>query len=384
MNTYAHIAQRRLSRSNAHNLARGQSKTLQKKRTHSIPGVKQRKLAGALNTSARTAQLKAFHEMANQGHQAEPMNQMENRSHLLGTDEEELLQRKPDYTLGYPVQRKPISGSQPVIQRILVTYSDIGNTYKFRNPKTKKIEIGNLVKKGGGGWYRFLTISGHVSVQGASNIISKVGSKKKKKKKKKIGLKKNMAISGKTFSAGGIKFKYPGKYKFTSASALRATKKIPRGRFKIITGRNSKTGVKIGDIGSYGAVQHLEKVGDQLTGDHQPSGAAIKEAIRLQLHTALNQPLTRSMARYAYKRAITIVMTDVWHKASSRTYGGRNTKQQILKDAGNLLLASIEDWKKTVPELLKSHSKKEVKELWEAMDKLRQIFFKTGEGQWHQ
>ncbi len=40
------------------------------------------------------------------------------------------------------------------------------------------------------------------------------------------------------------------------------------------------------------------------------------------------------MANNAYKKAITIVMDGrLWHKAESRTYGGRNTKAQIMEDA---------------------------------------------------
>jgi|SRR5579872_319618 len=85
-------------------------------------------------------------------------------------------------------------------------------------------------------------------------------------------------------------------YSFTLASALEATTPVGRGDAKKISGLDSESGVEVGDVGSYKIIQHLEKKGDNLTGDHQPSGAAIKEAIRLELHRRLNQVLTRAMA----------------------------------------------------------------------------------------
>jgi hypothetical protein len=181
------------------------------------------------------------------------------------------------------------------------------------------------------------------------------------------------------FKVCGITFEDPSDYKFSAASAEAATDPIPRGHWADLTGVASSSGVEVGDVGSYGAIQHAEATGDGLTGDHQPSGAAIKEAIREMLHTALHKPLTRAMAKNAYKRAITVVVTDVWHKAQSRTYGGRNSKMQIDDDASDLTAAAIEDWKKLVPELKNTFTNAEIVQIWDSLNAAREAFFEDGD-----
>jgi filamentous hemagglutinin len=105
----------------------------------------------------------------------------------------------------------------------------------------------------------------------------------------------------------------------------------------------------------------------------------VKEAIRELLHSSLNRPLTRSMAQNAYKKAITLVVTDAWHKADSRTYGGRNSKSQILQDAQDLVTAAMEEWKKTVQGLRDDGlSDQEIEDVWDALGKARDEFFATG------
>lgn len=169
------------------------------------------------------------------------------------------------------------------------------------------------------------------------------------------------------------------KYQFTPQSALNATKSIGRGEAQTISGLPFNYGVKVGDVGSYKIIQHLEKTGDGLTGDHQPSGASIKEAIRLELHQKLNQVLTRSMARTAYLKAITIVVTDKWHKKYSRTYGGRNTHQQISSDAADLAKAAMDDFIILVDDLVNSgYSPDNIQVMYEELDEARQHFFSTG------
>lgn len=190
------------------------------------------------------------------------------------------------------------------------------------------------------------------------------------------------AIVQRMFSVGAQNFKNPEDHEFTPTSALQATKPIPRGEAKQKAGRSADDGVEVGDVGSYGYVQYLEKTGDALTGDHQPSGAAVKENIRLLLHTSLNQPLTRSMAKNAYKKAITIVMTDVWHKLSSRTYGGNNTKSQIILDANNLVDAAIKDWETTVDGLKdEGFTDAEIEDTWDNLCAARKDFFASGNAQ---
>jgi hypothetical protein len=186
-------------------------------------------------------------------------------------------------------------------------------------------------------------------------------------------------VLGDTFEAGGITFPVAQGGVFSEEAALRATKAKAGDNMASLTGHRSKAGVKVGDVGSYKAIQHLEQKGDQLTGDHQPSGAAIKQAIRQQLHAALNVMLTRGMANTAYGNAITVVMTDAWHKAESRTYGGRNSQTQIHRDANDLLDAAMKDWKKTVPELIKQgYTPDVIQQIWRNLEAARNAYYEKG------
>ena len=168
-------------------------------------------------------------------------------------------------------------------------------------------------------------------------------------------------------------------YSFSTASAIAATQPLGYGAASSLTSRTAASGVAEGDVASYGLVQYLEQVGDGLTGDHQPSGAAIKEAIRQELHNALPYCLTRLQAQNAYKRAITVVVTSVWHKASSKTYSGRNTKARILLDAADLFQAAVKDFEALAPDLKqKGWSNNEIQELWDDLENARQDFYATG------
>lgn len=182
------------------------------------------------------------------------------------------------------------------------------------------------------------------------------------------------------FKVCGITFDDPPEFKFSKKSAQKAITPLPHGSWGKLTGHPSGYGVEVGDVGSYGAIKYLEQSGDGLTGDHQPSGAAVKEAIRVALHYASTKPLTRSAARIAYDKAITIVVTDAWHKAYSRTYGGRNTKSQISGDALDLTAAAIADWEETVPGLLTAgFSKQDIIDIWDSLNAARENFFDDGE-----
>ena len=254
-----------------------------------------------------------------------------------------------------------------VFQLVQVSDADVGKYYKIKRNDTGNDDTGKLARIDGSGWYTFDDVSGDngVRVRGHSNILYEVSSP-----------------STPMFSVGGISFPYPGHFDFTSTSALNATQPLPYGTWGKLTGQQANSGVSIGDYGSYGGIQYLEQTGDGLTGDHQPSGAAIKEAIRLELHRSLNQVLTRGMAKNAYQKAITIVVDEVWHSASSRTYGGRNTASQITGDAKNLMQATIEDWKATVPHLQRQGiSDQDIMDIWSDLNKLREEFFKTGDPQ---
>lgn len=250
-----------------------------------------------------------------------------------------------------------------VTQFVKVYATDIGKSFSILKPDGMQV-VGILIDISTNGWYKFDVQGSLVSIHGEANILGQT-------------------TTVPTFQVMGIPFKIPQtSYTFTATSALTATTPMPHGGWSTLTGAASGSGVKVGDCGSYGAVQYLETTGDGLTGDHQPSGAAIKEAIRLQLHASLNQVLTRSMAQKAYQKAITVVVSDTWHKLSSRTYGGRNTSAQIKADALDLLTASMEDWKKLVPELKKTMTDQEIQNIWDGLCQLRENFFSTGDPQW--
>ena len=183
------------------------------------------------------------------------------------------------------------------------------------------------------------------------------------------------------FSAGSYSYPEPQPGGFTPASALAAAAPTAgaAGALGHAAGRAPASGVAVGDVASYGVVQWLEKVGDGLTGDHQPSGAAIKEAIREALHTATLGPLTRSMARNAYAKAVTVVVTDAWHRLYSRTYGGRNDTLKIFKDAHDLAEAAKADWVRLAPQLeADGWTHADMLEVWNALEAARQDFYSTG------
>ena len=182
----------------------------------------------------------------------------------------------------------------------------------------------------------------------------------------------------KYFDADGIDFERLENFNFTSSSALAATRSVSSKEIANVTRRSKNSGTRIGDMGSYSSIQYIEQANDGLTCDHQPGGAQIKENLRQLLHSALNQVLTRQMAKNAYQRAVGIVMSDIWHKASSRTYGGRNKLKQIQEDVQNLAVASMKDWEPTVPELRKHFTVEEIKNIWRKLNKLRRTFFSSG------
>lgn len=249
-----------------------------------------------------------------------------------------------------------------VIQLMQVTHTDIGSCFNIiYNGQSC---VGKLIAINYS-WCKFELQPNKkiVSIQDRKSIISKLG--------------------GTQFWVSGISFNQPlsSDFKFTQGAALNAIK-APTSGWGIYTTRHRQSGVSIGDIGSYGVVRYLEKPGDGLTGDHQPSGAAIREAVRIELHGVIH-PLTRQMAKNAYDKAITIVVEELWHRRDSRTFGGRNNTQQIKDDAANLLQASIEDWKSTVPHLkAKGFSDKAIQDLWDNINKIRTNYFQTGDPQW--
>lgn len=255
---------------------------------------------------------------------------------------------------------------QPIVQLMPVNSKDIYSWFNVRHKGN--VYIGKLMGIDNG-WYHFQTNSGlSFKVHGNHDILSSASSV--------------TPTVAPTFMVDNITFTQPPSnyFEFTISGALNA---IQSTNGWTITGLPRHYGVTVGDIGSYGYVRYLEKTGDGLTGDHQPSGAAIKEAIRESLHAVLPHRLTRNMAKNAYDKAITIVVEETWHRSLSRTYGGRNTYSQIQLDAKDLVSAAIEDWKLVVPHLKsKGLSDSKIEEIWDKMNTMRSNFAQTGQPQW--
>jgi hypothetical protein len=73
------------------------------------------------------------------------------------------------------------------------------------------------------------------------------------------------------------------------------------------------------------------------------------------------------------------VVQEIWHRAKSRTYGGRNSSKQIQQDATNLFDAAVEDFKILADYLdQQGWSTTEIQQLWDDLDSARKQFFTTG------
>jgi hypothetical protein len=87
-------------------------------------------------------------------------------------------------------------------------------------------------------------------------------------------------------------------------------------------------------VGPYGQ-SAAQSVGDGHTPDHLPSFAAIRAAVE----RAIGRPLTAAEARALRNETNTILIPTQSHIESSRTFGGRNTQQQIQTDSRDLQAA---------------------------------------------
>ncbi|KGQ62883.1 hypothetical protein IO47_11065 [Gallibacterium anatis] len=92
--------------------------------------------------------------------------------------------------------------------------------------------------------------------------------------------------------------------------------------------------VKALDVGSYKDLKRRSVVGDNLDLDHIPSFAALKKAKENELGRKLS-PKEEKILR---DEATTVAVPKDIH-LNSRTFGGNNTRKQIIDDANNLCLA---------------------------------------------
>ena len=96
--------------------------------------------------------------------------------------------------------------------------------------------------------------------------------------------------------------------------------------------------VKALDVGTFRELKAKAKVGDGLEHDHIPSFAALKKAEE----TRLERPLTPTETKKLYAEATAVEVPRDVHQAGP-TYGGKNTAEQIMKDAENLYEAVKRD-----------------------------------------
>ncbi|MFM9836899.1 MAG: hypothetical protein ACKVOQ_01475 [Cyclobacteriaceae bacterium] len=111
---------------------------------------------------------------------------------------------------------------------------------------------------------------------------------------------------------------------------------------------------------------------DKMTPDHIPSFAAIKKS----LETKLGVELTIDEAKKLYDEGTTLLYETKIHQTYSRTYGGRNSSEQILSDSKNLFEAAKKDMENIRKPLLESGASN--KEIDMAFERIHEMNRKLG------
>ena len=88
-------------------------------------------------------------------------------------------------------------------------------------------------------------------------------------------------------------------------------------------------------------------VGDGLTGDHMPSSASTQRAFENEL----GFELTPKQASRLHNNGGCVVVRGACHISDSRTYGGRNSSNQIDLDASDLKAAADADFDTMIPSI---------------------------------
>lgn len=96
--------------------------------------------------------------------------------------------------------------------------------------------------------------------------------------------------------------------------------------------------VRLGNVGSYKALNDKAVIGDELEHDHIPSRAAVQA----YLEDRLGRKTNTAEGNNIKNNATALEIPKTLH-ASGRTYRGRNSYVQIAKDAEDLRLATIKD-----------------------------------------
>ncbi|WP_423199806.1 hypothetical protein [Cupriavidus sp. H19C3] len=130
--------------------------------------------------------------------------------------------------------------------------------------------------------------------------------------------------------------------------------------------RGNRSPVNALDVGKYGDLAP-RSVGDGLSPDHIPSFAAV----RTKVEGELGRPLTPTEATQLRNRTNTLVIGTDAHQEVSRTYGGRNTPAQIVKDASDLGAAARRDQAVMEPRLLKEgYTQQQIDEAFERLHRM--------------
>jgi hypothetical protein len=106
----------------------------------------------------------------------------------------------------------------------------------------------------------------------------------------------------------------------------------------VATDTSGKTPVQFGDVMTYGESKARAVVGDELTGDHIPAYAAIRQNVE----TTLGRRLNPDEAAALRDNTNTIIVSQDLH-AAGRTYFGANTRAQIAEDSVDLGAAAAKD-----------------------------------------
>ncbi len=148
---------------------------------------------------------------------------------------------------------------------------------------------------------------------------------------------------GTYYSTYGGMFGSLGRRTNVSESEVNVTPQQPQAKVGIDA---TQTKLKVGTY------QDMKKTnaGTSLSADHIPSFAALKADAESQL----GRRLTSAEAKTLREKSLTLVYETQIHQTTSRTYGGRNNKQQVQQDASNLYEAVKKDVDALKPALLKA------------------------------
>ena len=137
--------------------------------------------------------------------------------------------------------------------------------------------------------------------------------------------------------------------------------------------QQANSSVKSLDVDTYKNLKERSAKGDNLKHDHIPSFAAIKKAKEQEI----NRPLTPQEERELYNNSIAMEIPKEVHQEGC-TFGGKNTVDQIIKDAQDLCKAQNCDLEHHRENLIKRGFTSE--EINEAFDNVRFLNKKLGIG----